>query len=40
MNKNTFTSIRLDKGTVAVYDFGAVKLHAYQIGRASCRERV
>ena len=30
MNKNTFTSIRLDKGTVAVYDFGAVKLHAYQ----------
>ena len=30
MNKNTFTTVRLDKGTVAVYDFGGVKLHAYQ----------
>lgn len=30
MNKNTFTTIRLDKGTVALYDFGGVKLHAYQ----------
>lgn len=30
MNKNTFTTVRLDKGAVALYDFGAVKLHAYQ----------
>lgn len=30
MNKNTFTTVRLDKGTVALYDFGAIKLHAYQ----------
>lgn len=30
MNKNTFTTVRLNKGAVALYDFGAVKLHAYQ----------
>lgn len=30
MNKNTFTTVRLDKGAVALYDFGTVKLHAYQ----------
>lgn len=30
MNKNTFTTVRLDKGAVAVYDFGGIKLHAYQ----------
>lgn len=30
MNKNTFTTIRLAKGEVHRYDFGAVRLHAYQ----------
>ena len=29
MNKNTFRAIKLAKGGVNVYDFGAVKLHAY-----------
>jgi hypothetical protein len=30
MNKNTFTSIKLNKGEMNVYDFGEVKLHAYK----------
>ena len=30
MNKNTFTAVKLDKGKMNVYDFGAVKLHAYK----------
>lgn len=30
MNKNTFTKIALTKGEINVYDFGAVKLHAYK----------
>lgn len=30
MNKNTFTSIKLNKGEMNVYDFGGVKLHAYK----------
>lgn len=30
MNKNTFTRISLKKGEMNVYDFGAVRLHAYK----------
>lgn len=30
MNKNTFKTVKLAKGEVNVYDFGAVKLHAYK----------
>lgn len=30
MNKNTFTTVSLDKGIMHIYDFGAVKLHAYK----------
>lgn len=30
MNKNTFTTVKLAKGEMNVYDFGAVKLHAYK----------
>ncbi len=30
MNKNTFTTVKLSKGEMHVYDFGAVKLHAYK----------
>lgn len=30
MNKNTFNQVKLTKGEVGVYDFGAVKLHAYK----------
>lgn len=30
MNKNTFTTVKLAKGEVNVYDFGEVKLHAYK----------
>ncbi len=32
MNKHNFETVRLDKGEVHVYDFGTVKLHAYQTG--------
>ena len=32
MNKRNFTTIRLSKGELHVYDFGGVKLHAYQTG--------
>lgn len=30
MNKNTFETVKLNKGEMNVYDFGAVKLHAYK----------
>lgn len=30
MNKNKFTKVSLKKGEMNVYDFGAVKLHAYK----------
>jgi len=30
MNKNTFTSVKLTKGEMHVYDFGNVRLHAYK----------
>ncbi len=30
MNKNTFKTVRLEKGEMNIYDFGAVKLHAYK----------
>lgn len=30
MNKNTFTTVKLEKGEMNVYDFGGVKLHAYK----------
>lgn len=30
MNKNTFSTVTLNKGEMNVYDFGAVKLHAYK----------
>lgn len=30
MNKNTFTTVKLAKGEMNVYDFGGAKLHAYK----------
>ena len=30
MNKNTFTTVKLAKGELNIYDFGSVKLHAYK----------
>ena len=30
MNKNTFTTVALEQGEMHIYDFGYVKLHAYQ----------
>lgn len=30
MNKNNYTTVKLDKGEMHVYDFGGVKLHAYR----------
>ncbi len=30
MNKNIFTTVKLAKGEMNVYDFGSVKLHAYK----------
>ena len=30
MNKNTFETVRLEKGEMHIYDFGTVKLHAYK----------
>lgn len=30
INKNTYKTVKLDKGEMHVYDFGAVKLHAYR----------
>ena len=30
MNKNTFTTVTLNKGEMNIYDFGGIKLHAYK----------
>ena len=30
MNKNTFTTVKLAKGEMNIYDFGGIKLHAYK----------
>ena len=30
MNKNTYTSVKLTKGEMNVYDFGIIRLHAYK----------
>ncbi len=30
MNKNTFTTVKLTKGEMHIYDFDSIKLHAYQ----------
>ena len=30
MNKNNYTSVKLAKGEMKVYDFGAIRLHAYK----------
>lgn len=30
MNKNSYTTVKLDKGEMHIYDFGATKLHAYR----------
>lgn len=30
MNKNAYTAVQLDKGEIRIYDFGDVKLYAYQ----------
>ncbi|MGN1443831.1 MAG: hypothetical protein ACI4XE_08275 [Acutalibacteraceae bacterium] len=30
MNKNTFTTVSLEKGEMNIYDFGSMKLHAYK----------
>lgn len=30
MNKNTFTTVKLTKGELNIYDFGGIKLHAYK----------
>lgn len=30
MNKNTFTTVKLAKGEMNIYDFGKIKLHAYK----------
>lgn len=32
MNKHNFTTVKLSQGEMHIYDFGAVKLHAYQTG--------
>lgn len=32
MNKHDFTTVKLSQGEMHVYDFGVVKLHAYQTG--------
>lgn len=32
MDKNTFQTVKLAVGEIRLYDFGAVKLHAYQTG--------
>ena len=32
MNKRDFTTVRLAQGEMHIYDFGGVKLHAYQTG--------
>lgn len=32
MNKHNFTTVKLEQGEVHIYDFGGVRLHAYQTG--------
>ena len=32
MNKRDFTTVRLAQGEMHIYDFGSIKLHAYQTG--------
>ena len=32
MNKKDFTTVRLAQGEMHIYDFGSIKLHAYQTG--------
>ena len=32
MNKCDFTTIKLAQGEMRIYDFGSIKLHAYQTG--------
>ena len=32
MNKHDFTTVKLSRGEMHIYDFGAVRLHAYQTG--------
>lgn len=32
MNKRNFTTVQLSRGEMHIYDFGGVKLHAYQTG--------
>lgn len=32
MNKRDFTTVKLDQGEMHIYDFGSVRLHAYQTG--------
>lgn len=32
MNKQNYKTVRLDKGEIHLYDFGSMKLHAYQTG--------
>lgn len=38
MNKRDFTTIRLSQGEMHIYDFGGVKLHAYQTCDPLCDE--
>ena len=38
MNKNTCKTVRLSKGEMHIYDFGAVKLHAYRTNDPICDE--
>ena len=30
MNKNTYTTVKLDKGEMNIYNFNNIKLHAYK----------
>ena len=32
MNKRNFTTVKLPQGEVHLYDFGPIKLHAFQTG--------
>lgn len=38
MNKNTFTTVKLTKGEMNIYDFGSIKLHAYKTNDFLCDE--
>lgn len=39
MNKNAFTTVKLAKGEMNVYDFGGIKLHAYKTNELDQRSR-